>query len=92
MFILSDGVSMNFFRSFMTLSFLSALTGCVSSSSVEGVVMSSREVGQGVTEHLVQTNRADLPFYILKVNNNKFHQESKVVLEIPPDSMIQGRY
>jgi hypothetical protein len=83
---------MSFFKGFMLPLFLLGFTGCVSSSPVEGIVISSREVGQGVMEHLVQTNRSDLPYYILRVNNNTFRQGSKVILEGFQDSGTQRLY
>ncbi len=83
---------MNFFKSFMVLSFLLTLTGCVPSSPVEGVVMSSKETGQGIMEHLIQTNRAEMPYYILRVNNNNLRQGAKVILEILPGSMVHRGY
>lgn len=85
--ILSEGVIMNFLKSFMVLSFLLTLTGCGPSSTLEGTVISSRAVGRGIIEHLIETNSLHTPYYILKVNNNSFHKGSKVVLEFLPDSM-----
>lgn|GEM_PF-3885272 len=83
---------MNVLKSFMVLSLLLSLTGCVPSSPVEGVIISSREVAQGIMEHVVQTNRSDLPYYILKVNNNNFRQGSKVILEFLPNSVTHRSY
>ncbi len=78
---------MNVLKSFMVLSFLFALTGCVPSATLEGKVISSKEVGHGITEHLIETNSLHTPYYILRVNNNNFHPGSKVVLELSANSM-----
>ena len=83
---------MNFLKGFILLLLLLVLTGCVSSSPVEGIVISSREVAHGIMEHVVQTNRPDLPYYILRVNNNNFRQGTKVILEFFSDSVAHRVY
>jgi len=83
---------MRFLKCFMVLSFILALTGCTPSPVLEGTVISSKTAGGGITEHLVKTNRPRVPYYILKANNNKFHQGSKVVLDLSGDSMAQRSY
>lgn len=83
---------MSFFKRFMVLPFFLALTGCVPSSPVVGEVISSKQVGQGITEHLVKTSSPHIPYYILRVTNNNFHKGSKVVLEFPVDSIAHSSY
>ena len=78
---------MNFLKSFMGLSFLLALTACASSSTLEGTVISSKTVGGGIIEHLIETNSFHTPYYILRINNNNLRQGSKVVLELSANSM-----
>lgn len=82
---------MNFVKSFIALLFLT-LVGCVPSSVVEGRVISSKEIGQGITEHLVETNSFHTPYYILKVNNNNLRPGSKVVLELSANSTAPNGY
>lgn len=78
---------MNVFKSYMVLLFLLALNGCVSPSTLEGTVISSKNVEQGITEHLIETNSLHTPYYILRVNNNNFRPGSKVALELSSNSM-----
>ena len=82
---------MNFLKSFKVTLFCVVLTSCVSFSSIEGRVISSKEIEQG-TEHLVETNSPEIPYYILRVKNNNFQQGSKVVLELPAHSLIHSSY
>lgn len=77
---------MNFLKRFMPLSFLLALTACVPSSTLEGTVISSKAVGGGIIEHLIETKSLHTPYYILRINNNSLHQGSKVVLELSANS------
>jgi hypothetical protein len=83
---------MNFLKGFMVLSFLLALTGCVTPSTLEGTVISSRAAEGGVIEHLIETNSFHTPYYILRINNNNLHQGSKVVLELSANSMTHRSY
>ena len=70
--------------SFIVLLF--ALSGCMPPPIVEGEVISSKEIGQGVTEHLVRTDSAQIPYYILRTNKNNLQKGAKVVLEIQVNS------
>lgn len=67
--------------------FLFTFTGCTPPPIVEGEVISSRELGQGFSEHLVRTSSALIPYYVLRTNKNNFQKGAKVVLEIRENSM-----
>jgi hypothetical protein len=83
---------MNFLKSFTVALFCVVLTNCVSFSSVEGTVISSKEIEYGITEYLIETNSYELPYYILRVRKDNFKQGSKVVLELPVNSLIHSKY
>jgi hypothetical protein len=83
---------MNFLKSFTVALFCVVLTSCVSFSSVEGTVISSKEIEYGITEYLIETNSYEIPYYILRVRKNNFKQGSKVVLELPVNSLIHSKY
>jgi hypothetical protein len=55
---------MNFLKMSMALFFLLVLAGCSSSAVLEGKVISSRAAGQGITEHLIETDSLHTPYYI----------------------------
>jgi hypothetical protein len=83
---------MNFLKISMALFFLLVLAGCSSSRILEGKVVSSRAAGQGITEHLIETDSVHTPYYILRTNTNTLQQGSKVMLELSANSMLHSGY
>ena len=78
---------MNFLKCFLVLSCLLVPAGCSSSSStLEGTVIASRAIKGGLTEHLVETENPNTPYYILRVNHHNVRQGSKIRLELYPGS------
>ncbi len=62
---------------------LFVLVGCSSPSILEGEVVSSKIIGQGITEHLIQTKNETIPFFKIRTNQNTFYQGAKVSIELP---------
>ncbi|MBM3468014.1 MAG: hypothetical protein FJX71_01115 [Alphaproteobacteria bacterium] len=63
------------------------LSACTPPPIVEGEVVSSREVRPGVTEHLIQTDSPQIPYYILRTNKNDLQKGARVTLEIQVNAM-----
>ena len=58
------------------------LFGC-SPSMLEGEVVSSKDIGQGLTEFLVKTNDEAIPYLKIRTNRPTLHVSSKVSIDIP---------
>ncbi len=83
---------MNYIKGFMVLSLFWALTGCTPSSIVEGEVVSSRTIAEGIKEHLVKTDSPYVPYFIVRTNKNNLKPGAKVELELPGRSMASLGY
>jgi hypothetical protein len=71
------------FRSLSLLALPVILIGCSSPSVLEGKVVDSKPLGQGVTEHIIQTNDKQIPIFILRTNKHNLHTGCEVALELP---------
>jgi hypothetical protein len=58
------------------------LASC-SSNNIEGTVIASNDIGQGITESLVETGKEQLPYFKVRTNTNNFKLGSKVIVEVP---------
>lgn len=71
------------FRILNIIGVLFALAGCASYSVLEGEVISSKLMGEGIAEHLIQTKNAKIPYFKIRTNKHNLYQGSKVAIELP---------
>lgn len=65
------------------------LSACTPTPTVEGEVISTRELGKGYIEHLIQTDSPHIPYFILRTSKKELQKGAKVVLELQSNSLSQ---
>lgn len=65
------------------------LSACNPTPTVEGEVISTRELGKGYIEHLIKTDSPHIPYFILRTNKKELQKGAKVVLELQSNSLSQ---